>query len=231
MRWRIENGTYQGFSVFADSTLHKLLWNYVVTHLIDSRVLSGRGMTAVFMDDLLLLFIMDSAFAEGASPSDVAATVAEARAEMSRVFEESFGMKTDILKSLIGRRKRVFLNELLVGPCRVSDFFKYFCRPMLSREGCNSSPLDPFAKFDGIMSQSTEVNVPAWLAFGIYVRFAVRFARRAFSSLSSLQPEGLACSLVMENSLNGLGVVSPCPYLRFPIKDSALLLAAAVDQT
>eukprot|EP00971_Amphidinium_carterae_P194481 3859118-Amphidinium_carterae.1 len=88
----------------------------------------------MFMDDLLLLFIMDSAFVEGASPSDVAATVAEARAEMSRVFEESFGMKTDILKSLIGRRKRVFLNELLVGPCRVSDFFKYFCRPMLSRE-------------------------------------------------------------------------------------------------
>ena len=92
-RWSILDGTYQGFTVFSDSSLHKILWRYVVRVLLDEKKLSGLSMTHVFMDDLLILFVMDSVLLENQDHSRACIRVADARKKMSKVFEESFGMK------------------------------------------------------------------------------------------------------------------------------------------
>eukprot|EP00971_Amphidinium_carterae_P238561 4735721-Amphidinium_carterae.1 len=54
----IRDGTYQGFTVFADSLAHDALWRTVVAKLNQEGIVLPSSLTLVYMDDTVVSLIM-----------------------------------------------------------------------------------------------------------------------------------------------------------------------------
>ena len=102
----------------ADSTAHRTIWAVIGEKLKERGVLSGIR-SLVFMDDAFLVVRL-----LGSSESSDAGSkmLREVRRALASELFTAFQLKTDLVKSLCGANKVIFLNRLFVDAVEVWSF-------------------------------------------------------------------------------------------------------------
>ncbi|CAE6933060.1 unnamed protein product, partial [Symbiodinium sp. KB8] len=120
IKW--EDGTFQGFSVFSDTSLHKALWDQL-SALKTEGVISQRIRSLIYMDDVI------SSAISATGPLDTPEKVAALKSKILKEFEVQTGMLVDSTKSVTGFRKWIFLNKIYVSGIVLPSFTKLLTRP------------------------------------------------------------------------------------------------------
>eukprot|EP00971_Amphidinium_carterae_P211349 4193469-Amphidinium_carterae.1 len=115
-KWAIKDhsnpdGTYQGFTIFADAVSRDSLWRTVIAELHEEGFARPASMTLVYMDDTVISLILPSATHDDQSVNE--AYMTNMRRTLTEKMKAMFGLQTDVTKSLIGKEKFVYLNASL----------------------------------------------------------------------------------------------------------------------
>eukprot|EP00971_Amphidinium_carterae_P310472 6169541-Amphidinium_carterae.1 len=121
-------GTFQGFTVFADTVTHKAMWIQILDKLRRAGTIPDKGRLIVYMDDAVTAAILVALSSMSAREQREAAR--EMRSHPAAQMWSRFNLRTDIMKSLIGSQKIIFLNVRHFGRHTAPSDSKLLCKPM-----------------------------------------------------------------------------------------------------